>query len=82
MNAKHKQLENSRAIVIKYKLKVNFPYMVFLVSYKYAYTGVAEIKDIIKDVKQTNSKWQVVDPPTHPLKNLTEHGSVYNIHTL
>lgn len=26
--------------------------MVFSVSYKYAYTGVAEIKDIIKDVKQ------------------------------
>lgn len=32
MNAKHKQFENSRAIIIKYKLNVNFPCMVFSVS--------------------------------------------------
>lgn len=57
-------------------------------DHKYAYneyTGVAQIKDRIKDVKQTNSKWQVVAPPTPPptpFKNPAEHGSVYNIHTL
>lgn len=54
---------------------------------------MAQIKDRIKDVKQTNSKWQVVAPPTPPptptptptpppFKNPAEHGSVYNIHTL
>lgn len=78
MNAKHRQFENSRAIIIKYKLNVNFPCMVFSVSYKYAYTGVAEIKDIIKDVKQINSNWQVVDKPflVPPPQNLSEHGSL------
>lgn len=52
---------------------------------------MAQIKDRIKDVKQTNSKWQVVAPPPPtptptptppPFKNPAEHGSVYNIHTL
>lgn len=44
---------------------------------------MAQIKDRIKDVKQTNSTRQVVAPPTPPpFKNPAEHGSVCNIHTL